>query len=104
MPPHFAFIGLDFFDGSINRVAAWVIGTRSMLKALLLAMLEPATKLREAESIGDFTSRLALLEESKSLPFGAVWDRYCQTQNVPVGIAWLDTVKQYEQQVLSQRA
>jgi len=97
-------IGLDFFDGSINRVAAWVIGTRSMLKALLLAMLEPATKLREAESIGDFTSRLALLEESKSLPFGAVWDRYCQTQNVPVGIAWLDTVKQYEQQVLSQRA
>ena len=89
-------IGLDFFDASINRVAAWVIGARAMLKALLLALLEPTAKLRELEINGDFTSRLALLEEIKTLPFGAVWDYYCQQQGVPVGTAWIDEVKRYE--------
>jgi L-rhamnose isomerase len=96
-------IGLDYFDASINRVAAWVIGTRAMLKALLIALLEPTAKLRELEASGDFTSRLALMEELKTLPAGAVWDVYCAKQNVPVGAAWLDEVKRYENEVLSKR-
>ena len=96
-------IGLDFFDASINRIAAWVTGGRAMLKALLLALLEPAAKLRAAEAAGDFTSRLALLEEIKTLPFGAVWDYYCLESNAPVGAAWLDEVKQYERQTLRSR-
>jgi len=97
-------IGMDFFDASINRVAAWVIGMRSMVKALLIALLEPTSVLKEAEAGGDFTSRLALLEEAKSLPFQAVWDRYCEQQDVPVGTAWLDEVKAYEADVLSKRS
>ena len=96
-------IGLDYFDASINRVAAWVIGTRCMLKALLIALLEPTENLRKLEADGDFTSRLALLEELKTLPYGAVWDHYCQKQNVPVGNAWMDEVKSYERQVQSKR-
>jgi L-rhamnose isomerase len=96
-------IGLDYFDASINRVAAWVIGTRAMIKALLIALLEPTKKLQELEAFGDFTSRLALMEELKTLPFGAVWDRYCEQQNVPVGPAWLHVVKDYEKRVLSKR-
>ena len=96
-------IGLDYFDASINRVAAWVIGTRSMLKALLAALLEPIDTLRRVENEGDFTSRLALLEEQKILPLGAVWDYYCQKSNVPAGRAWLDEVKKYEKNVLSKR-
>jgi len=96
-------VGLDFFDASINRIAAWVIGTRAMLKALLLALVEPTAKLREAEQAGDFTSRLALLEEIKGLPAAAVWDYYCLTQGVPVGAEWIAVVKQYEKDVLSKR-
>ncbi|MCS6859445.1 MAG: L-rhamnose isomerase [Abditibacteriales bacterium] len=96
-------IGLDFFDASINRVAAWVIGTRCMIKALLLALLEPTERLRQLEAEGDFTSRLALLEECKTLPFGAVWDYYCLQADVPVGAAWLDEVKRYEADVLLKR-
>jgi L-rhamnose isomerase len=96
-------IGLDFFDASINRVAAWTIGTRNMIKALLLALLEPIAKLRQSEKDGDFTRRLAILEEIKTLPFGAVWDYYCEQQDVPVGLAWLDVVKQYENDVLLKR-
>ena len=96
-------IGLDYFDASINRIAAWVIGTRNLQKALLTALLEPTSKLREAEAAGDYTTRLALQEESKSLPMGAVWDEYCRRQNVPVGAAWLQEVKTHEQQVLAQR-
>jgi L-rhamnose isomerase len=96
-------IGLDYFDASINRVAAWVIGARSMLKALLAALLEPIETLRKLENTGDFTSRLALLEEQKVLPLGAVWDYYCQTSNVPPGRDWLDAVKKYEKDVLSKR-
>ncbi|MUG67498.1 L-rhamnose isomerase [Paenibacillus campinasensis] len=97
------FIGLDFFDGSINRVAAWVIGTRNTIKALLRAMLEPTEALRQAEHKGDYTTRLALLEEFKSYPFGAVWDYYCAKMGVPVREQWLEEVKAYEQQVLVQR-
>lgn len=96
-------IGLDFFDASINRVAAWVIGTRSALKSLLIALLEPIDKLRQVENDGDNTSRLALLEELKTLPFAAVWDEHCRRQNVPVGSAWLGEVKKYEADVLSKR-
>jgi L-rhamnose isomerase len=96
-------IGLDFFDASINRIAAWVIGTRCMLKALLLALLEPTAKLQQMEAAGDFTSRLALLEELKTLPFGAVWDYYCTKSNVPAGDAWLGEVKAYEKNVLAKR-
>jgi len=96
-------IGLDFFDASINRIAAWVIGTRCMIKALLLALLEPVDVLLGAERRGDFTARLALLEELKTLPFGAVWDYYCLRQSVPVGRAWLDEVRAYEREVLSRR-
>jgi L-rhamnose isomerase len=96
-------IGLDFFDASINRVAAWVIGARAMLNALLLALLEPSAQLRQYEAAGDFTRRLALLEELKSLPAGAVWDYYCLTQNVPVGAAWLNAVEAHERDVLSKR-
>ena len=96
-------IGLDYFDASINRVAAWVIGTRNSLKGLLLALLEPYAKLREFETAGDFTSRLALIEECKSLPWGLVWDEHCRRQNVPLGAAWLDVLKTYEKQVLSTR-
>jgi L-rhamnose isomerase len=96
-------IGLDYFDASINRVAAWVIGTRNMLKSLLKAMTEPAKTLRQAEAGGDYTSRLALLEESRTMPLGALWDYYCEQQGVPVGSAWLAEVKQYEKNVLALR-
>jgi L-rhamnose isomerase len=95
-------IGLDYFDASINRIAAWVIGTRNMLRALLFALLEPPG-IRHAEAVGDHTSRLALQEEAKGLPFGAVWDHYCQVKEVPVGERWLDEVKSYEREVLSRR-
>jgi L-rhamnose isomerase len=95
--------GLDFFDASINRVAAWVIGARALLKALLIALLEPIAELRQMEAGGDYTGRLALLEELKTMPHGAVWDEYCRRQDVPVGAAWLDEVRGYEQTVLSGR-
>jgi L-rhamnose isomerase len=96
-------IGLDFFDASINRVAAWGVGTRCLLKALLIALLEPTQRLRELEAAGDYTRRLALLEEMKTMPYGAVWDYHCLREEVPVGPAWLDEVREYERAVLSQR-
>lgn len=96
-------IGLDFFDASINRVAAWVIGTRNMQKALLYAALEPTENLRKLEFEGDYTARLAMLEEQKSYPFQAVWDWYCETEGVPVRDKWLEGVKAYERDVLSAR-
>jgi len=97
-------LGLDFFDASINRVAAWVIGTRAMLKALLGALLEPIDALRRLEQDDDYTGRLALLEELKTLPLGAVWEYYCHTADVPVGLAWLDAVRRYESDVLAKRS
>ncbi|MFC5467559.1 L-rhamnose isomerase [Cohnella suwonensis] len=96
-------IGLDFFDASINRVAAWVIGTRNTIKALLRGMLDPVDALKKAELEGDYTTRLALTEEFKSYPFGAVWDYYCEKMGVPVREDWLADVKAYEREVLSQR-
>jgi L-rhamnose isomerase len=97
-------IGLDFFDASINRIAAWTIGARNALRALLMALLEPQEHLRALEQQGDFTARLAYLEALKAMPFGAVWDYYCLQQDVPVGIAYLDEIRAYEKQVLAQRA
>jgi L-rhamnose isomerase len=96
-------IGLDYFDASINRVAAWTIGARNALKCLLVALLEPTKTLRDAEAAGDYTARLALMEEAKTLPYAAVWDEYCRRQNAPVGRAWLDEVHAYERGVLSKR-
>ena len=97
-------IGLDFFDASINRIAAWVIGTRSMRKALLRALLEPRALIAAAEARGDTTARLAMFEEQKSMPWAAVWDYYCETRGVPVGLGWLDRVRAYERDVMTRRA
>ena len=97
-------IGLDYFDASINRVAAWVIGTRNFRKALLFAMLEPREALKKAESGFDYTSRMALMEEAKSLPWPAVWEFYCTSKNVPPGSEWLQTIRKYESDVLLPRS
>ena len=97
------YMGLDFFDASINRIAAWVIGIRNARKTLLKALLEPTDILRQYEFEGDRTARLGLLEEFKTYPYGAVWDYYCLLKNVPVKEGWLDEVKQYERDVLSKR-
>jgi len=96
-------IGLDYFDASINRIAAWVIGTRNMQRALLTALVAPLDRIRAAEHSGDRTARLALLEEAKTLPFAAVWDYYCETEEVPVGERWLAEVQRHERDVLSRR-
>lgn len=96
-------IGLDFFDASINRVAAWVIGTRAMIRALLNALLEPTALLRSFEDKGDYTGRLAMLEELKSMPSGAIWEYYCLQCGVPVGGDWLSAIRKYEREVLVQR-
>jgi L-rhamnose isomerase len=96
-------IGLDFFDASINRVAAWVIGARSTQKALLLALIEPTALLRSQEADGDFTGRLVTLEAAKSLPWGAVWDHFCLVHDTPGGSVWLSVIKDYERDVLARR-
>ncbi len=96
-------IGLDYFDASINRLAAWAIGARNTLRALLNALLEPRQMLNQFEAEGDYSSRLTLMEELKAMPAGAVWEHYCQTQGVPVGMAVMDRIKAYEKAELSQR-
>ena len=96
-------VGLDFFDASINRIAAWVIGARNTQKGLLLGLLRPLGKLREAENSGDYTARLALMEDSRSLPWGAVWDEHCRRHETPADGAWLDAVRDYEARVLAKR-
>lgn len=96
-------IGLDFFDASINRIAAWTIGTRNMIKSLLYALLMPNEQLKTYQEQGNFTDRLAVLEEFKTYPFGYIWDYYCQEMNVPVGMDWLDGVREYEQVELLKR-
>jgi len=96
-------IGLDYFDASINRVAAWTVGARSALRALLVALLEPVDRLRDMEAAGDYTGRLVLLEELKGLPSGAVWDHFCLVQGVPLGMRYLDEIRAYEANVLSRR-
>lgn len=96
-------IGLDFFDASINRVAAWTIGTRNMIKSLLYALLTPNDYLKKLQEEGNFTERLALMEEFKTYPFGAIWDYYCKQMGVPVGESWLKAVKEYESAVQLKR-
>ncbi|HKP53961.1 MAG TPA: L-rhamnose isomerase [Chloroflexia bacterium] len=97
-------IGLDFFDASINRVAAWVIGARNVQRAALMALLEPTEQLRQLEVDGDYTARLALLEELKGMPWAAVWDYFCLQESVPTGIGFMDEIKTYEKNVIAQRA
>ena len=96
-------IGLDYFDASINRVAAWTVGARNTLKAVLVALLEPLDAMKQYELEGDFSSRLALLEELKSMPFSAVWDYHCQCKGVPVGMDFMKVIKEYEKKELSKR-
>lgn len=96
-------IGLDYFDASINRIAAWVIGTRAAQKSLLSALLEPAAKLRAAEKSGDNALRLALFEESRALPLGAVWDEFCRRNDTPAGVDFMAEIAAYEKNVLSKR-
>ena len=96
------YIALDYFDASINRIAAWVTGARNMQKALLYALLEPSTYLKNLQDNGNFTELLVAMEEVKTLPFGAIWDEYVKRQNVK-GADWLDVVKEYEKDILSER-
>jgi L-rhamnose isomerase len=96
-------IALDYFDASMNRIGAWALGARSTQKALLAALLEPQAKLREAEAAGDYFTRLALLEETKLLPLGAVWEYFCLSNGVPAGEAWIAEIHRYERETLSKR-
>lgn len=96
-------IGLDFFDASINRIAAWVIGTRNMQKALLYALLMPNARMKNLQDNGEFTELFMLSEETKTLPFGLVWEEYCKRNGVPAGEEWFEEVKKYESEVLSKR-
>ncbi len=96
-------IGLDFFDASINRVAAWVLGARSAQKALLFALLQPHESLRRSQDRGDFTRRLVEMEEAKGLPFADIWEEYCARQGLPGDGSWYDRVKEYEERVLRNR-
>jgi L-rhamnose isomerase len=96
-------LALDFFDASINRIAAWAIGSRATLKGLLLSLLEPTELLQELERSGDLSVRLAMMEELKSLPFGSVWDHFCLHHGVPAGWNWLQIVQEYENSTLSKR-
>jgi L-rhamnose isomerase len=98
------YIGLDYFDASINRLAAWTIGTRNTIRAVLNALLEPIDLMKAAEAEGDFSQRLALQEELKAMPSNAVWDYYCLQKGVPIGIAFMDVIKNYEKEILSQRS
>ena len=97
------YLALDYFDASINRIAAWVIGMRNLQKALLYAMLTPHEELARLQNEGRFTDLLAAHEELKTMPFGAVWEEFCTRAGVAADGSWLDTVKQYERDVLSQR-
>lgn len=97
------FIGLDFFDATINRVAEWIIGMRSAGKALLIALLEPTALIKKAETDVDYTLRLSLVEEFKNLPYNDVWDYVCASTDSGVGMEWIDTIKQYEADVLLKR-
>ena len=96
-------IGLDYFDASINRIGAYVIGSRATQKCFMQALLEPIAKLREYEANGQFFERLALLEEAKSLPWNAVWDMFCLQNNVPVGEEFITEIQKYEADVTIKR-
>ncbi len=97
------FLALDFFDASINRLAAWVIGARSTLKSFLYSLLQPWELLLEYEEQDKHFQRLALLEELKTLPFGSVWDYYCYKHDVPIGTEWFSHIEDYEKNILKKR-
>lgn len=97
------YLATDFFDGSINRISAWVTGIRATQKAVLAALLEPTDLIKKAESEKDYGARLALMEEARGLPYAAVWNKYCLDHGVPAGSDYINDVKIYEQQVLSHR-
>ena len=97
------FIALDYFDASINRIAAWTVGARNMQKALLFALLQPSKKLADYQDGANFSKMLALSEEFKTFPFGDIWDEYCERAGVPVGPDWIREVEVYEAEVLSKR-
>ena len=96
-------IGLDFFDASINRVAAWIIGTRNAEKALLWALLQPNQQLKALQDAGNFTEKFMLMEEAKTLPFSDIWAEYCRREGVPADASWFEEIKKYEQEVQSKR-
>ena len=96
-------IGLDFFDASINRVAAWVVGTRNAQKALLWALLQPHEALKALQDSADFTEKMVRMEEAKTLPFGDIWREYCRREGVSADESWFEDVKAYERDVLSRR-
>ena len=98
------FIALDYFDASINRISAWAVGARNMAKALLFALLQPSAMLKDLQDKSDYTKVLAISEELKTLPFGEVWDEYCERCGVPVGMDWIKEVDAYEASVLAKRA
>ena len=98
-----ALIGLDFFDASINRIAAWIIGTRNMQKALLTALLTPHKQLAALQKAGNWTELMVKQEAMKMMPIGAVWNEFCRREGVPADDAWLETVMQYENDVLKKR-
>jgi L-rhamnose isomerase len=97
------YLGLDYFDASINRIAAWIIGTRNSQKGLLSALLQPVASLKALEAQGDWTSRLAEMEDAKTLPMGEVWAEHCRRHNAPEDRSWLPEVKRYESETLSLR-
>ena len=97
-------MGLDFFDASINRIGAYVVGTRAAQQAMLFALLEPRDMLLEYEEKGQFFERLAMLELLKTKPFGAIWDYYCMNHDVPVAQGFISDIQQYEKDVLSKRS
>jgi len=96
-------LSLDYFDASINRMGAWVIGARATQKALLFALLEPFERLKEYEESGDYFQRLAVLEELKGMPYGAIWDYYCLKMGVSIGDSWIKEIQEYEREILSKR-
>lgn len=98
-----AIVALDYFDASVNRIAAYVLGIRATRKAILYAFLDPSSRIRSAEDEGHLARKLALMEEAKTLPFGAVWDELCDRAGVPAGMAWMDEVDSYERDVLGNR-
>ena len=97
------YIATDFFDASINRIAAWVIGIRNTRKAMLAALLQPVDTMKKIEKDGDVSGRLAYKEEFKAAPFALVWDYYCAKKGAGAGLTWLDDVRAYEKDVLSKR-
>jgi L-rhamnose isomerase len=97
------FVALDYFDASINRIAAYVLGSRAARKAVLYGLLDPSRRLADLEAAGRGAQKLALMEEMKTMPFGAVWDQLCLQAGAPVGPAWMGEVEAYERDVLSKR-